>query len=136
MKYIITDSQSKKTLKSLLEKFGMKTVCKMSGKTPKEIIDEIGLTGTKEDIIYLTKIIFEKDIAPTIKYCSYNIIPTRHSMDLVVYIAKPLPENEGKYMYDQRIRNDVNEHVSVLLYRLNGGIIRGHNVEVHNTGNC
>ena len=136
MKVIITESQSKKTLKSLLEKFGMKTLCAMTGKEPKEIIDEIGLKGTREDIIYLTKIIFTKDIGPTMKYCSYHVYPTRYSMDLVVFIPKPLPENEGRYMYDQAVRNTVYEHVSTLLYKLNGGIIRGHNIEIHNTGNC
>jgi len=57
-------------------------------------------------------------------------------MDLVVFIPKPLPENEGKYMYDQAVRNTVYEHVSTLLYKLKGGIIRGHNIEVQNTGNC
>ncbi len=114
----------------------MKTLCEMTGKEPKEIVDEIGLKGTQEDIIYLTKIIFTKDIGPTMKYCSYNIFPTRYSMDLVVFIPKPLPENEGKYMYDQAVRNTVYEHVSTLLYKLNGGIIRGHNIEVQNTGNC
>ena len=136
MKFIITESQSKKTLKTLLEKFGMRTLCTMTGKTPEEIVDEIGLRGTREDIIYLTKIIFTKDIGPTMKYCSYKIEPTRYSMNLVVYIPKPLPEHEGHYMYDKRLRNVVYEHVSDLLYKFNGGIIRGHNIEIMNTGDC
>jgi hypothetical protein len=136
MEYLITESQSKKVLKSLLEKFGMRVLSTMTGKKPKEIVDEIGLTGTKEDIIYLTNILFTKDIGPTFKYCNYNIIPTRYSMDLVVYIPKPLPGYEGNYTHDYRIRNTVYEHVSGLLYKYNGGIIRGHNIDIYNTGEC
>lgn len=40
MKYVISESQNKEVLKPLLEKFGMRTLCTMSGKTPKEIVDE------------------------------------------------------------------------------------------------
>jgi hypothetical protein len=136
MKYIITENQQRETLKALLEKFGMKILCTMTGKTPKEVVDEIGLRGTREDIIYLTNILFTKDIGPTMKYCNYNIIPTRYSMELIVYIPKPLPGYEGRYMFDKAIRNTVYEHVSHLLYKLNGDIIRGHNIEIMNTGDC
>ncbi len=57
MKYIITESQSNKNLKPLLKKLGMKTLCEMTSRTPKEIINEMGIKGTKEDIIFL-KLIF------------------------------------------------------------------------------
>ena len=63
MKYLITENQYSKTLKPLLEKFGMRTLCKMTDKEPEDIIDEIGLEGTREDIIFLTKTIFENDIS-------------------------------------------------------------------------
>lgn len=136
MKYLITENQNEKTLKVLLEKFGMKILCTMTGKTPKEVVDEIGLKGTQEDIIHLTRIIFGKDIGPTFKYCNYNIIPTLYSMDLVVYIPKPVPGYEGRYMFDQAIRNTVYEHVSALIYKLSGGVIKGHNIYIMNTGEC
>lgn len=136
MKYIITESQSKKTFKHLLEKFGMKTLCEMTGKSVKEIINEIGLKGTKEDIIFLTKTIFENDLSSVLTYCNYNIIPTKYSMDLVVYIPKPAPENVGRYMYDQGTRNVYRDVISEALYKFGGGLIKGHNIEVHNTGNC
>jgi hypothetical protein len=136
MKYIITESQGKKTFKHLLEKFGMKTLCEMTGKTPNEVIDDIGLKGTKEDIIFLTKTIFENDIAPILTYCKYIIIPTQYSMDLVVYIPKPAPEHEGIYMYDEGTRSVYRDAISEALYKLGGGLIKGHNIEVHNTGNC
>jgi hypothetical protein len=136
MKLIITESQNKGVLKNMLEKHGMKIVCKLLGKTPEEVVDEIGITGTKEDILYLTKILFLKDIGPTFNYCNYNIIPTRYSMELIVYITKPLPENVGRYMFDQAVRNTVYEHVSDLIYKFSGGIIRGHNIYVMNTGDC
>jgi hypothetical protein len=136
MKYIITESQSKKTFKHLLEKFGMKTLCEMTGKSVKEIINEIGLKGTKEDIIFLTKTIFENDLSSVLTYCNYNIIPTQYSMNLVVFIPKPAPENVGRYMYDQGTRNVYRDVISKALYKFGGGIIRGHNIEVQNTGNC
>jgi len=136
MKYIITESQSKKTFKHLLEKFGMKTLCEMTGKSVKEIINEIGLKGTKEDIIFLTKTIFENDLSSVLTYCNYNIIPTKYSMDLVVFIPKPAPENVGRYMFDQGTRNVYRDVISEALYKFGGGLIKGHNIEVHNTGNC
>jgi hypothetical protein len=136
MKYIITESQSKKTFKHLLEKFGMKTLCEMTGKSVKEIINEIGLKGTKEDIIFLTKTIFENDISPLLIYCKYIIIPTQYSMDLVVYTPKPAPENEGRYMFDEGLRSMYRDVISKALYQFGGGLIKGHNIEVHNTGDC
>jgi hypothetical protein len=136
MKYIITESQSKKTFKHLLEKFGMKTLCEMTGKSVKEIINEIGLKGTKEDIIFLTKTIFENDLSSVLTYCNYNIIPTQYSMDLVVYIPKPAPENEGRYMFDEGLRSMYRDVISKALYQFGGGLIKGHNIEVHNTGDC
>ena len=136
MKYIITESQSNKNLKPLLKKLGMKTLCEMTSRTPKEIINEMGIKGTKEDIIFLTKTIFENDISPLLTYCKYIIIPTQYSMDLVVYIPKPAPENVGRYMYDQGTRNVYRDTISEALYKFGGGLIKGHNIEVHNTGNC
>jgi hypothetical protein len=136
MKYLITESQSKKTFKHLLEKFGMKTLCEMTGKSVKEIINEIGLKGTKEDIIFLTKTIFENDLSSVLTYCNYRIIPTQYSMNLVVFIPKPAPENVGRYMYDQGTRNVYRDVISEALYKFGGGLIKGHNIEVHNTGNC
>ena len=70
MNYLISENQQQETLKALLEKFGMKILCTMTGKMPKEVVDEIGLKGTREDIIYLTNILFTKDIGPTMKYCN------------------------------------------------------------------
>jgi len=136
MKYIITESQSKKNLKPLLEKYGMSTLCKMTGKSIKEIINEIGFKGTQEDIIFLTKTIIENDLSSVLTYCNYNIIPTKYSMDLVVFIPKPAPENVGRYMYDEGTRNVYRDTISKALYKLGGGLIKGHNIEVHNTGNC
>ena len=136
MKYIITESQSNKNLKPLLKKLGMKTLCEMTSRTPKEIINEMGIKGTKEDIIFLTKTIFENDISPVLTYCKYVIIPTQYSMDLVVYIPKPAPENVGRYMFDQGTRNVYRDAISEALYKFGGGLIKGHNIEVHNTGNC
>jgi len=123
MKYLITENQYNKTLKPLLEKFGMRTLCKMTDKEP-------------EDIIFLTKTIIENDISTVLMYCSYNIIPTRDSMNLVVYIPKPAPANVGRYIYEEGTRSMYRDVISKALYQLGGGLIRGHNIEVYNTGNC
>ena len=123
MKYIITENQYSKTLKPLLEKFGMRTLCKMTDKEP-------------EDIIFLTKTILENDISTVLMYCSYNIIPTRDSMNLVVYIPKPAPANVGRYIYEEGTRSMYRDVISKALYQLGGGLIRVHNIEVYNTGNC
>jgi len=136
MKYLITENQYNKTLKPLLEKFGMRTLCKMTDKEPEDIIDEIGLKGTREDIIFLTKTIFENDISTVLMYCSYNIIPTRDSMNLVVYIPKPAPQNMGRYIYEEGTRSMYRDVISKALYQFGGGLIRGHSIEVYNTGNC
>jgi len=136
MKVIITENQSNKNLKPLLEKFGMRALCEMTSRTPKEIINEMGIKGTKEDIIFLTKTIFKNDISPLLIYCKYIIIPTQYSMDLVVYTPKPAPENEGRYMFDEGLRSMYRDVISKALYQFGGGLIKGHNIEVHNTGDC
>jgi len=140
MRYIITESQSNRNLipmlEELLAELGMDVLCKTTGMTPNEIIDTIGLKGTKKDIIFLTKTIFENDLSSVLTYCNYNIIPTQYSMDLVVYIPKPAPENVGRYMFDQGTRNVYRDVISEALYKFGGGLIKGHNIEVHNTGNC
>ncbi len=136
MKYLITESQSNKTFRYLLGEYGVRTLCKMTGKTVKDVINDAGIKGTKEDIIFLTKTIIENDLSPVLKYCNYNIIPTQYSMDLVVFIPKPAPQNVGRYMYDEGTRSVYRDAFSEALYKLGGGLIRGHNIEVHNTGNC
>jgi hypothetical protein len=96
----------------------------------------MGITGTKEDMIYLTKVIMENEVKGQLDYCSYNIVPTLHSFKLYVFIPKPLPEDEGVWSRDQLKRDAANVSISSLLYDLSGGLIRGHNVYVSNTGNC
>jgi hypothetical protein len=97
---------------------------------------EMGMKGTQEDMKFILKSIMDKEVKEQIKYCSYRIVPTPHSVELIVFIPKPLPEHEGLWMYDQRIRNEVKEYLSKTIYKLSGGLVRGHNIEVHNTGTC
>jgi hypothetical protein len=63
-------------------------------------------------------------------------VPTRYSINIDVFIPKPAPENENRYMFDQSLRNHAYELISELIYKLGGGLIRGHNIHVSNTGNC
>ena len=135
MKYLITESQVKIHLKELLEKLGMSRLSKMVGLSPKQIISMVGITGSKEDMLYLAKIIMDKDFRG-LGYCSYQIIPTQHSFDLVMFTPEPAPENKGKYMYEEGTISTYRDVIAGLLFKNSTGLIRGYNVEVYNTGKC
>ena len=102
----------------------------------KELLEMVGMKGTQEDMIFLTKAIMENEVKEQLNYCSYNIVPTQHSIKLYVYIPKPLPEEEGVWSRDQRVREEAKELIGQVLYNLGGGLIRGHQIFVSNTGEC
>ena len=137
MKYLITESQASETIRQLLEKYGMDKLSNRLGLTPEKIISISGITGSKKDMIYLAKILMEKDFSESkLKYCNYQIIPTQYSFDLVMFIPKPSPENILRYMFDKGTVNIYEEFISKMLFKYGGGLFRGHNVEVYNTGKC
>jgi hypothetical protein len=96
----------------------------------------IDMKGTQEDMIFLTKSIMENEVEKELNYCSYNIVPTQHSIKLYVFIPKPAPEDEGVWSRDQWLRQEAEDLIRHWLYVLGGGLIRGHNVHVSNTGDC
>jgi hypothetical protein len=98
----------------------------------------LGITGTQEDMIFLTKSIMENEVKEQLNYCSYDIVPTQHSFKLYVYIPKPLPEHEGVWSRDQWLRQEAEDLIRHWLYviGLSGELIRGHMVNVSNTGDC
>jgi hypothetical protein len=137
MKYLITESQASETIRQLLEKYGMEKLSNILGITPEKIISITGITGSKKDMIYLAKILMEKEFPKTkLKYCNYQIIPTQYSFDLVMFIPEPSPENRLRYMFDEGTVNMYDEIISKMLFKYGGGLFRGHNVEVYNTGKC
>ena len=137
MKYLITESQSTEYFKNVLEKYGMSKLSSITGLSPKKIVSMVGLTGSRKDMLYLANIIMEKDFPKTgLRYCDYQIIPTQHSFDLVMFIPEPSPENRLRYMFDEGTVNIYNDVLSKMLFEYGGEMFRGHNVEVHNTGKC
>jgi hypothetical protein len=137
MKYLITESQANETIRQLLEKYGMEKLSNRLGLTPEKIISIAGITGSKKDMIYLAKILMEKDFSESkLKYCNYQIIPTQYSFDLVMFIPEPSPENILRYMFNKGTVNIYEEFISKMLFKYGGGLFRGHNVEVYNTGKC
>ena len=135
MKYLITESQGNKHFRQLLEKYGVRKFSERTSLTPEKIISMSGLIGTREDMMYLVKIIMDKDL-PELRYCSYKIIPTQHSFKLDIFIPEPAPENKGKYMFEEGAISIYNDIISQLLFRYGAGLFKGHSVKVFNTGKC
>ena len=119
-----------------IERSGIRDTASIMSVDVEELLDMVGIRGTKDDMVFLAKSIMDNDVKQKLDYCSYNIVPTRYSINIDVFIPKPAPENENRYMFDQRIRNHAYELISELIYKLGGGLIRGHNINVSNTGNC
>ncbi len=119
-----------------IERSGIRDTGNLMSVDVEELLKMVGIRGTKDDMVFLAKSIMDNEVRELLDYCSYNIVPTRYSIDIDVFIPKPAPENKGRYMHDQRIRNHAYELISELIYKLGGGLIRGHNINVSNTGNC
>ena len=131
---VLREESLKQSLMDEIERFGIRDTASIMSVSIEELLDMVGIRGTKDNMIFLAKAIMDNDVKQKLNYCSYNIVPTRYSINIDVYIPKP--EYEGKYMYDQRLRNHAYELISELIYKLGGGLIRGHNIHVSNTGNC
>ena len=133
---VLIQESLKQTLMDEIRRSGIRDTARIMSVDVEELLDMVGIRGTKDDMIFLAKSIMDNDVKQKLDYCSYNIVPTRYSIDIDVFIPKPAPENENRYMYDQRLRNHAYELISELIYKLGGGLIRGHNINVYNTGNC
>ena len=119
-----------------IERSGIRDTANLMTVHVGELLHMVGIKGTQEDMIFLAKVIMKNEVKEQLKYCSYQIVPTLHSFNLYVFIPKPLPEDEGRWSRDYRVREEAKELISQLLYNLGGGLIRGHNIEVSNTGDC
>jgi hypothetical protein len=136
IKKVLREESLKQSLMDEIKRFGIRDTANIMGVSIEELLDMVGIRGTKDNMIFLAKSIMDNDVKQKLNYCSYNIVPTRYSINIDVYIPKPDPEDENRYMFDQRIRNHAYELISELIYKLGGGLIRGHNIHVSNTGDC
>lgn len=126
----------RQTLMDYIMRWGIRDTANSMSVDVKELLEMVGMKGTQEDMKFITKSIMENEAKEEFDYCSYNIVPTQHSIKLYVFIPKPAPEDEGVWSRDQRVCDETEELISMLLYKLGGGLIRGHNVHVSNTGDC
>ena len=128
----------RQTLMDYIMRWGIRDTASMVGVDVKELLEMVGMKGTQEDMIFLTKSIMENEVKEQLNYCSYDIVPTQHSIKLYVYIPKPLPEDEGVWSRDQWLRQEAEDLIRHRLYvlGLSGELIRGHSINVSNTGDC
>jgi hypothetical protein len=133
---VLLQESLRQTLMDEIERSGLRDTANLMTVHVGELLHMVGLKGTQEDMIFLAKVIMENEVKELLKYCSYDIVPTLHSINLYVFIPKPLPEDEGRWSSDYRVREEAKDMIMQLLYQLGGGLIRGYNVHVSNTGNC
>jgi hypothetical protein len=131
-------SENKKTsikekLKNVVETQGIKMGVTIVGSLEK-LFSILDIKGTQEDMVFIVKSIMDNEVKKQLRYCNYTIVKTQHSIKLYVYVAKPLPGEERLF---DRLLNAVEEFISNLIYKLGGGLVRGHNIYVYSTGtNC
>ena len=136
IKKVLKQESLRQTLMDYMMRWGIRDTAKFMSVDVKELLEMVGITGTKEDMIFLTKSIMENEVKEELNYCSYNIVPSLHSIKLYVFIPKPAPEDEGRWSRDQWVCNQAEELISNLSYELGGGLIRGRTIDVSNTGEC
>ena len=133
---VLLQESLKQTLMDEIIKSGIRDTGKLLTVHARELLHMAGIKGTQEDMIFLIKVIMENEVKEQLKYCSYSVVPSFHSITLYVYIPKPLPEDEGVWSRDQRTREEAKELISQLLWILGGALIKGHDIIVSNTGEC
>jgi hypothetical protein len=134
----LNESENKKTslkekLKNVVETQGIKMGVTIVGSLEK-LFSILDIKGTQEDMIFLVKSIMDNEVEKQLKYCNYDIIKTLHSIKLYVFVGKPLSGEEETF---DRLLNAVEGFISNLIYKLGGGLVRGHSIFVYSTGtNC
>lgn len=130
---ILKEESLKQTLMHEIMKSGIRDTAKLMSVDVKELLEMVGMTGTKEDTAFLIKSIMENEFKEQVKYCSYNIVPGLYSNTLYVFLPKPLA---NVWTLDEMVRYRAEEIIGQLLYKLGGDLISGYNIYVYNTGDC
>ena len=133
---VLLQESLKQTLMDEIERSGIRDTANLMTVHVGELLHMVGIKGTQEEMIFLIKVIMENEVKELLKYCSFDIVPSLNSIKLYVFIPKPLPEHEGVWSRDQRVREEAKELIGQVLYNLGGGLIRGHQIFVSNTGDC
>ena len=133
---VLLQESLKQTLMDEIKKSGIRDTAKLMTVHVGELLHMVGIKRTQEDMIFLIKVIMENEVKELLKYCSFDIVPSLNSIKLYVFIPKPLPEHEGVWSRDQRVREESKELIVQLLWTLSGGLIKGCEVLVSNTGEC
>ena len=133
---ILREEKLKQILMDEIMESGIRDTANLMSVDVKELLQMAGMKGTQEDMKFITKSIMENEVKEELNYCSYNIVPSLHSIKLYVYIPKPLPIHSGVWFHDKRVREKAEDLISDWLYDLGGGLIKGHSVNVSNTGDC
>ncbi len=128
---ILKEESLKQTLMDEIMRSGIRDTANLMSVDVKELLEMVGITGTKEDMAFLIKSIMENEFKEQVKYCSYNIVPGLYSNTLYVFLPKPLA---NVWTLDEMVRYRAEELIGQLLYKLGGDLIRGHNIYVYNTG--
>ena len=138
IKKVLLQESLKQTLMDEIKKSGIRDTAKIMTVHVGELLHMMGIEGTQEEMIFLTKVIMENEVKELLNYCSYNIVPSLHYIKLYVFIPKPLPEHEGVWSRDQRVREEAKELIVQSLWELSDGLIitRGCEILVSNTGEC
>ena len=133
---VLLQESLRQTLMDEIEKSGIRDTANIMSVDVKELLEMVGIKGTQEDMIFLIKSIMENEVKEQLNYCSYDIVPSLHSIKLYVYTPKLLPEDEDSWYHDKWLRQEAEDLIRHWLYVLGGGLIRGHYVHISNTGDC
>ena len=94
------------------------------------------IKGSQEDMIFLVKSIMDNEVTERVPYCDYEIIPTKHSINLFVNTPMPDQSDEDNWSRTTYKKNRYNDTISNLISEWGNGLVRGHNVYVSDTGDC
>jgi len=126
------NTSGQKKLRYIVETQGISMSSKIVGGIDK-LFSLLKIKGSQEDMIFLVKSIMDNEVTERVPYCDYKIIPTRHSINLIVYIPKSDEVNWSRTTYKKNMYNDT---ISNLISEWGNGLVRGHNINVSDTGDC
>jgi hypothetical protein len=129
------NTSGQKRLREVVKTQGISMAAGLVGGIDK-LFSLLKIKGSQEDMIFLVKSIMDNEVTERVPYCDYEIIPTRHSINLIVYT--PMPENEDLDNWSRTTykKNMYNQSISNLISEWGNGLVRGHNINVSDTGDC